>query len=582
MGWEKLKAGDAQGAEEAFRKGLAENPKDSSCLYGLGKLALLAQQFEVAVSLLKQANQLSPENEPLALDFINALAGEAVKRPESADAQYNLGMALMGLGDIEMARDCLTAALIADPGHVPSRWMVNRMLPRVYANAADIGVWRRRVFSGISALEASIKPASPAEAEPHVKGFLARTNFELAYQAEDDRPVQELYGRLIERVMKAWLPELAEAPSRKPFAQRDDKRIRIGFASSFFTNHTISLMFGGFLRHLDRSRFLPFGYLTNGAPDSSTQALAGFCQTFRHLKSSLDQAAQAIRQDELDVLVYPDVGMDSRSQALAALKLAPLQIAGMGHPVTTGLSTIDWFLTSDLMEPEGGEKFYSEKLIRLPGTSFSYRPASFPQTKGRGDFGLKDDGVVYLCCQSLQKYLPQYDRLFPTIAKRVKNACFVFIRHRTRHLDNRRFAQRIERAFRQEGLDPATHLRFLPWLDWRDYLQLNGVADVFLDSIGWSGGNTSMEALSRQLPIVTFPTNLMRGRHALSMLKVMGLDECVASDLEGYVALAARLGTDKAYNAQIRARIGEGHAKLYDDLEPVRAFEERIVAAIAN
>jgi predicted O-linked N-acetylglucosamine transferase (SPINDLY family) len=573
LGWAKLQVGDMAGAEAAFKAGLEANQKDPSCLHGLGKMALMGQQFEVAVVLLGQASKIVPENEPLALDFVNALAGEAVKHPESADAQFNLGMALLGLGDVELARDTLLCALLADPSHVQSRWMVNRLLPRVYANQAEINVWRRRLFAGVAALEAAIKPQTPAEAWPHVQGLLTRTNFELAYQAEDDKPLQELYGRLVHRVMTAWLPDLAEPPEKRSFEERDDKRIRIGFASSYFTSHTISLMFGGFLKHLDRSRFLLFGYLTNGTPDSSTKVLAGLCHQFRDLRGDVGEAARAIRADELDVLVYPDVGMDGRGQALAALKLAPLQIAGMGHPVTTGLSSIDYFITSDLMEPDDGEKFYSEKLIRLPNTSFSYRPAMLAQTKSRADFGLAAGETVYLCCQAQQKYLPQFDRVFPAIAKKVGQARFVFIKHRARHLDNRRFQARIERVFKLEGLDPARHLLFLPWQDWTDFLQLNGVCDVFLDSIGWSGGNTSMEALSRTLPIVTLPTNLMRGRHAYVMLKVMGLDDCIVRDLESYVEVAAMLGTDQAFNAQIRARIKTGHAKLYDDLEPIRALE---------
>ncbi|MBI5121551.1 MAG: O-linked N-acetylglucosamine transferase, SPINDLY family protein [Rhodospirillales bacterium] len=573
-GWEKMKAGDVAGAQAAFAAALDRDPKEVPALHGMGRLALMAKQFEYAASLLKQAYALAPEDEALAIDFAQALAGEAVGRPQDAKAQFNLALVFLGLGDIEAARDTFLNAYLADPQHAPSRWMVNRLLPRVYMNPGEIAVWRRRLLSGIAALEASILPKTPAEAEAHVPGLMTRTNFELAYQGQDDKPIQELYGRLVSRVMAAWLPDLAKPIAAMPFAARSDRRIRVGFASSYFTSHTIALLFGGWVRHLDRKRFIVHGYLTGGTPDASTRSLAGMCDQFRDLRGKLDDTARRIRDDDLDVLIYPDIGMDGRGQALAALRLAPTQAVAMGHPVTTGLPSIDYFLTSGLMEPEGGEAHYSEKLVRLPNLSFAYRPPAYPQTKTRQDFGLPGEGPVYLCCQALQKYLPQFDRVFPAIAARIEKARFVFIQHKTRHLDNRRFQARLEGVFRSQGLDPSRHLVFLPWQEWTDYLQLNGACDVFLDSIGWSGGNTALEALSRALPIVTLPSNLMRGRHAFAMLKLLGLDDCIASDLENYAAIAVRLGTDAGFNAEVRERIRAGQGRLYDDTAPVRALED--------
>ncbi|MBF0267183.1 MAG: tetratricopeptide repeat protein [Alphaproteobacteria bacterium] len=581
-GWAKLSVGDMKGAEEAFKASLAANPQDASSLHGLGKMALSGQQFEIAASLLNRAYKIAPENERLAIDFVQSLAGESVRHPQDAQAQFNLGLAFLGLGDIDSARDSLLTALLADPSHVGARWLVSRLLPRVYMSTAEIMLWRRRVFSGVSALEAVLHPQSPEEAAKHVAGILLRTNFELAYQGEDDRPLQELYGRLVHRVMSAWLPDLADPPKSRDRVSSDDKRIRVGFASSYFTSHTIALLFNGWIRHLDRSRFIIHGYLTNGVPDGSTRALAGLCDVFRDLKGPVEEAARQIRADGLDVLIYPDLGMDGRSFALAALKLAPTQAVSWGHPVTSGLPSMDYFLTSDLMEPDASDAHYCEKLIRLPNLSIAYRPPQLEQTKTRADFGLPATGPIYLCCQALQKYLPQYDRLFTAIAKQAAGARFAFILHKTRHLDNRKFKARIEAAFKAEGLNPADHLVFLPWMAWTDYVQLNGACDVFLDSVGWSGGNTSLEALSRNLPIVTMPSHLMRGRHSCAMLKLLGLDECIASDLKAYVAIAVKLGTDAAWNAAVRERIKAGQGRLFDDQAPVKALESFIEQAVAK
>ncbi|TAN57394.1 MAG: tetratricopeptide repeat protein [Rhodospirillales bacterium] len=579
-GWTKLEAGDLQGAEQAFRQALASDPKDVNALHGMGRVAMAARRFDIATDLLNQAKSLAPEIERITLDFLQACAALSAMQPGNALAHYALAQGLLGAGDIEAARDALLATLLADPGHVQARWMVNRLLPRVYVNPQEIALWRRRAATGVAILEATVDPKTPEQAGHELQGLLVRTNFELAYQGQDDKPLQLSYGRLVQRVMTAWLPDLAEPPGPVPFAFREDKRIRIGFASSFFTSHTIGLLFAGWIRHLDRKRFVVHSYLTNSKPDVSTKVLAGMCDVFRDLSGDLAEAARLIRADKLDALIYPDIGMDPRSQALAALKLAPMQMTSWGHPVTSGLPSIDYFLTSDLMEPDEGDKFYSERLVRLPNISVAYHPSSLPQVKSRADFGLPADAVLYLCCQALQKYLPQFDAVFPAIAKQVQDSRFIFIRHKTRHIDNRRFQMRLEAAFKAAGLDPARHLVFIPWLDWTDFLDLNGVADVFLDSIGWSGGNTTLEALSRHLPVVTLPTGLMRGRHAHAILKRLGLDDCIAKDLEGFVATAVKLGTDGAFRSGIRGRIEAGKGALFDDTSPVRALEAFVTKAV--
>ncbi|WP_257237152.1 hypothetical protein [Nostoc sp. 'Peltigera malacea cyanobiont' DB3992] len=121
------------------------------------------------------------------------------------------------------------------------------------------------------------------------------------------------------------------------------------------------------------------------------------------------------------------MGMNPQTLQMAGLRLAPVQCVAWGHPVTTGLPTIDYFLSSELMEPENGQEHYSEKLIRLPNIGVSYpKPYIPPVIKTRSYFQLLDDAVIYLCCQAPFKYLPQYDFIFAEIARRVPQAKFVF------------------------------------------------------------------------------------------------------------------------------------------------------------
>ena len=109
-----------------------------------------------------------------------------------------------------------------------------------------------------------------------------------------------------------------------------------------------------------------------------------------------------------------------------------------------------------------------------------------------------------------------------------------------------------------------------------DYLRINACCDAMLDTLRWSGGNTSLDALAAGLPIVTLPGRFMRGRQSAGMLELAGLDDLVASDEDHYVRIAAELATDREFRDRQRQRTREGAARIFGDSAPVRAFGDAI------
>jgi len=244
------------------------------------------------------------------------------------------------------------------------------------------------------------------------------------------------------------------------------------------------------------------------------------------------------------------------------------------HPVTSGLATVDYFLSSDLMEPDHGQAHYCETLVRLPNLGVSYPRPRFPvNPKTRLDFGLDPGRVVYLSCQSLFKYLPQYDGIYPAIAQQVPQAQFVFLSHSSAPL-TAIFRERLARAFAQVGLSAADYCVLLPRLLWHDYGRLNQLADVFMDTLGWSGGNTCLEALACGLPVVTCPGGLLRGRHGYGILRLLGMTETMATTPAELVMIAARLGLDGAWRVQLQARILANQGRLFDDPVCIKGLED--------
>jgi protein O-GlcNAc transferase len=227
------------------------------------------------------------------------------------------------------------------------------------------------------------------------------------------------------------------------------------------------------------------------------------------------------------------------------------------------------------MEPDDGEQHYSERLVRLPNLSIYYEPLDVGLAQvSREQLGLRASAVVYWCGQSLFKYLPQYDQVFARIAREVGDCQFAFIQSHHGGGMNERFRKRLERAFAVFGLDAGKHCVFLPRLGAPQFSAAIGQCDVVLDSIGWSGCNSTLEGLAHDTPIVTLPRSLMRGRHTTAILKMMGVIETIAETLDDYVAIAARLARDPQWRAAVKQRIAENKHRVYRDPQVAVALED--------
>jgi protein O-GlcNAc transferase len=267
--------------------------------------------------------------------------------------------------------------------------------------------------------------------------------------------------------------------------------------------------------------------------------------------------------------------MDDMPIKLASLRLAPVQATSWGHPTTSGLPSIDYFLSSELMEPPNADEHNTERLIRLPNLSVYYTPPDAPHlTLTRADIGVRPDEVMYWCCQNLIKYLPQYDDIFPQIAERVRSCRFVFIRYGYGTAVTAIFQSRLKAAFARHNLSAEKHCIFLPKMDYGRFTAVARLADVFLDAIEWSGCNSALESLVWNIPPVVQLGQMMRGRHAATMMAMMGIAETTANSIGEYVEIAVRLGTDPGFRQTVSGRIAAHRPKLFRDRESIRGLED--------
>jgi protein O-GlcNAc transferase len=527
-----------------YRKVVSLRPQQVDGYINLGGALNESHAFEQAMAVLETGDRLAPGHPQVNLLLGYVLAAE--NRMDAAVARFR-------------------AAARARPGFAVADWNAALALPVIYERQEEIADWRQRWSDNLATLEASIDLSTRSTARAALDAATSSTNFRLHYQGGDDRELQQRYARLIHRIVEACYPAYCEPLSRR-LAGRD--RLRVGFMSHYFRLHSIAKTHAAWATRLDRTRFETFVIHTGGEQDGFTRYIADRVEHFHH-KPIIDDALYAfVRGLDLDVLIYPDLGMEPAYQILAAMRLAPVQCNGLGHPVTSGLETIDVALSSQLMEPPSAENRYSERLVPLANLGFCYRRPAI-------DFSVSFDRggapIVYACPQYLMKLLPEQDVHFARIAKEVPTSVFWFVANESAAV-TRQFETRLARAFADAGVAVEGRIRMLPRLTQQAFYAMYRAADVALDGHAWSGCNTTFEAIACGLPVVTWPGSTMRSRHSAAILRHAGLDAMIADSAEGYVGLAAALGSDMKLRKEARDSVLERAPGIFDDPTPIESL----------
>lgn len=601
-------AGDVAGAEKAYRQAVAGDADAVHALTNLGNLlraqgriaeaerhlvraqalarsdaaangnlALLRidqARHAQAVELARAATKLEPERATwwealgtalrLAQDADAALVPlrrAAALAPDDAAVQLQLALAANDSGDFGSAQNAFARTLALSPQWTRARWQQALAVPSVPADAAQATQALAQFDRGLEALT-----AVPGDDEAAFDCVQSVVVFAMHYLPGDHTARQRRFGDLIGEIAARARPNLVAPTAWRALAHGG--RLRVGFVSAYLHEHVVERYFGGWIRDLDAARFERFVWYTGATADARTAALRDSVDHYAEAAGSLDDLAAALRASELDVLIYLDVGLDPRQQALAALRLAPVQCTAYGHPAGSGLATLDYFLSGDALEPDGAQQHYRERLVRLPGLGCVPRapaepspdPAPRDRTRPR-----------VLCLQSLIKLPPAFDDVLARVLAASGAELVLFDRSAG---ITRRFVERLAPVLAAHGLDADTVLRVEGARPYADYLALVRDADLVLDSPGFSGGGTSLDALGVGTPVVTFDGVFARGRQTAAMLRRLELPELVAGGDDAYVATAVALLADTPHRERLRTHLGERRRLLFDDPAVMPAFAQ--------
>lgn len=517
-------AGDLRRALKAAGRLEAAAPHDPAARVRSGRLWIAVADTKAAAAAFEAALVLDPVYRP-ALDGLAdvwRLDGETAKARDI----------LLRRSELPDAADVQAAA----------RFKAATLQPVVARDVAEIDAARESFRAALAR-----GPETPL-ADPWSLGL--GPNFYLGYQGRDDRALQEAQAAYFLTATPS-LGFTAAHAGRKPKG-----RIRVGIVSHFFSKHTVGYLTLGLVTLLDRARFELVLFRTPNAGRDGTAARFEAAARIVDLPPDLARARQVIAAESLDVLHYPEIGMDHFTYFLAFARLATVQTMAWGHPITSGLPSIDLFLSVDDMEPAGGAAHYRERLIRLKGLSFA---GARPAPPDVGDQLLDTSRPAYVCAQSMFKIHPDFDPVLARILREDRNGLVYFLGHSPAAIAV--FRARLERLC---GADIA-RVRFLPRLSGQQFLALVKAADVLLDIPQWSGGKTSLEALAMGTPIVHLPGAFMRGRHTLAFYRRMDLDAMIADSAESYADIAARAVHDVAFRRKVREAIAGRNEALFDD-----------------
>lgn len=628
-------AGDLKQAESTYRKAIAAKPKHFGSYLNLGNILIEQERIDEAIAAYEKALELKPrdpdilynlgfafeakeddaeaalnygysfyrqgkyqeaieqyqkflENKTGDVFFYDALAKcyKSLNKCEESLKVYKEGLKIhshsgfLYFNQIETLQYCGkiqdAIALAKQVSQLQEKNFTFKieeqsLLPIIYETEEEISFYRQRFIHNLQALVQNTSLDTVEAKNSALKAVGCQTNFYLQYQGKNDIELQKQYGQFVHQVMAANYPQWVKSLSIEPV--NSNEKIRIGYISNCMRGHTVGKLMLGWLRNSNSKEFETYCYYIDRTVDYMTQQFRLYSNFFHHIPEDFEGLCKQIIDDKLHILVFLDIGMHPQMSQTAALRLAPVQCTTWGHPITSGIPTIDYFLSSELMEPENFQEHYSEKLIPLPNIGISYIKPVIPEAKkSRSEFGLKDDSIVYLSCQSLFKYLPQYDYIFAEIAQKVPQAQFVFISHDSYYITEI-FRKRLRNAFAKLNLNSEDYCVICPRMNSNDYFNINQISNVFLDTLSWSGGNTTLEAIACNLPIVTCPGEFMRGRHSYAILQMLGVTETIARTEAEYIDIAVKLGQDNNWRNSLVKKIIEHHPYLYDDKTCVEALE---------
>ena len=590
--------GDASTAARVFESATHLHPDDAGAWANLSAALQANGEDQRALECANRAAALRPAAPPA----VDALAKQPLQRERTAEApekdlrglslgtptvdmilSYSSALIANGLNDAAVEQ--LRRALALEENNLTVRWaLAMAHLKIIYESESEVTASRQAFGKSLDEIRSWYERTPGIKAPYKTVGTVQP--FLLAYQNYNNRDLLERYGALCATLMASLPSRVSRAPRAGEIRDASPavRKLRLGIVSAHVREHSVwTAVTKGWLQNLDRNMFEILVFHLSSTVDRETESVVGSVDHFDNGIKDLEGWVEAIVARELDIALYPEIGSDPLTAKLASLRLAPVQAVTWGHPETSGLPTIDLYISAQAFEPLGAaENNYSEKLVMLPGLGVHVEPLQLPDTDpDLKSLKLPTDQPLLLCPGQPFKYAPRYDDVWVQIAKGLQKRSLlrksssgrlVFFRSHNETWD-RILEKRLRAAFARGRVDFDAHVTIAPFLDHARFFGLMRKSTLMLDTLGFSGFNTALQGIECELPVLAFEGSFLRGRLASGILRELELPELVATDTSEFAQKAVDLAKDPEKVQVLRSKIIERRATLFRNLSAVRALE---------
>ncbi len=534
-------AGDLPGALAAYREALRLKPDFEAAMTNCTNLLASQGHFDEALALL---DSLLAREPGLALAHfrranllkITDRLGEAIAayqaalrvRPNYPEAHTNLAALCIEYHQPEQAIECCQQGLQLAPDTGPLYNVLAVALARQGRADEAIAAHRRAI---------ALQPDNAVE---HSNLLYALNYLPLA---DPDEVFAE---------HRAWAARHAEPLTARaePHAndRSPDRRLRVGYVSAHFRQHAINYFSEPILASHDHERFEIFCYSDVAVPDRITQRLTPQADHWRNTTyDSHEVLARRIRDDKIDILVDLAGHIGGNRLLVFARKPAPVQVTYLGYQNTTGMTAMDYRLTDERADPPGAtDRYYTEKLVRLPRAFFCYRPAD--DAPDLAPLPAASAGcVTFGAFNHYRKVMPRVIDTWLSILSRVSGSRLLLLANRGGYVEEKWRQLADQRGIAKERIEL---LDYQPTLD---YLKLIQRSDIALDPFPFNGHTTTCDAIWQGVPVVMLEGNNYVSRFGGSVLANVGLEALIAKTVEQYIETAVRLASDLESLAALRA-----------------------------
>lgn len=569
LGLMQADLGELDEAEKSIRYALHLEPQHADAMRHLAVVFRERGDFEEALRLCQDAIAVAPAK-PEVHQVTGAVL-HAMKRfeesaaaferarqcnPTAVDTQFNLGSAYADLDETEKAQEAFRTAARMRPD-LPV-WELRHLglCQTVFQTAAEIDEYRADLERQ---LDKALADRPPFDWRVALRdGFVP--SFQLYHHGVCNRRLKEKFAGLFAPHFPQDRPKL-----------KSRTKIRVGFTCTRGHEGGFIRGFGGILERLDRTRFEIVGLVSQSIIDSCRRGVRADDVTWVGFPHHMETVLRLFHEAECDVLMHWQAGTDIVNYFLPFLPLAPVQCIGFGNHGTTGISNIDYFVSSRLFERAAdADDDYAESLVQFAGTTaWQPRPPDPPPTR-RSDFGLPATGTLYFCPQRHAKFHPDFDRvLYRILAEDTSGHVVIMKGNRPRSA-----AMLRERFFRTLGDALAGRILFVPSQKAEGYYRLLSLMDIVLDTPVYSASLTGYDAFAYGIPVVTIPGRHMVQRYATGLCERMEVEGPVAKSEDDYVRLAVELSRNTDVRRRMRARIQERCEVLFQDASVIDEYND--------